>query len=88
MSELQVEKVRKMQKFPLEWLTSTFSHEEDDTLGDDRTAVVDFVEKYFEDIFGFPADESESVECQAYEIIGSYDEQELKEALCRARSFY
>lgn len=77
-----------MQTFPLDWLTSWFSHDEDETLGDDRTAVVDFVEKYFKDIFGFPADESESTECQVYEIISSYDDQELKEALCRARSFY
>ncbi len=77
-----------MQKFPLDWLTSWFSHDEDDTLGDDRTAVVDFVEKYFEDIFGFPADESEPIDCQVYEIINGYSEQELKEALYRARSFY
>lgn len=73
-----------MNTFPIEWINSWFSHEEDETLGDDRSAVVDFVEDHFQIIFGITPDSSESVEEQVAELIYHATPDELDHYRTRA----
>ena len=76
-----------MQKFPSDWLKSLFSTEEDDTLGDDRIPLLDFITDHWEQIFNTPLPDDE-IEPTLYEIIDSSGQDQLNIYLHRALALY